>query len=249
MNCLEFRRISLSEPNTRAEGYLAHRSECEDCARYADSVVVLDKKIEDALRIPVPEDLTTRIKLRQLMQDEHVSPRFQPWRWAVAASIFLVVAVSSLVGYQIYATNQYIDRLSVAAVDHTRMERQGNHFVAAHEDPVKQGLRFKQVLAAFGGKVMDDSLAKLGTIIHVQVCALANTQGPVAHILIQGKAGPITIYYVHGNKLKERRSFKLGQYQGMLIPIGKGNMAIIADPKESLPPVADKLEQTVVWQI
>ncbi|MDJ0956664.1 MAG: DUF3379 family protein [Arenicellales bacterium] len=249
MNCLEFRRISLSEPNSRTEGYLAHRAECEDCARYADSVVALDKKLEDALRIPVPQDLATRIKLRQLMQDEYMSPRFRPWQWAVAASIFLVVAISGLVGYQIYTTNQYIDRLTVAAVDHTRMERQGSHFVAAHEDPVKQGLRFKQVLAAFGGKVMDDSLVELGTIIHVQVCALAHVEGPVAHVLIQGEAGLITIYYVHGHKLKERRSFNLGQYQGMLIPIGNGNMAIIADPKESLSPVADKLEQTVVWQI
>ena len=249
MNCLEFRRISLSEPNTRDEGYLAHRSECEDCARYADNVVALDKKIEDALRIPVPEDLATRIKLRQLMQDEHISPRFRPWRWAVAASIFLVVALSGVVGYQIYTTNQYIDRLSVAAVDHTRIERQGDHFVAAHEDPAKQVLRFKQVLAAFGGKVMDDSLVELGPIIHVQVCALKHIQGPVAHILIQGKQGLITIYYVHGHKLTERKSFNLGQYQGMLIPIGKGNMAIIADPRESLVPVADKLEQTVVWRI
>ena len=249
MNCLEFRRISLSEPNTRAEGYLAHRAECEDCARYADSAVALDKKIQDALRIPVPEDLATRIKLRQLMQGEQIAPRFRPWQWAVAASIFLVVALSGVVGYQIYTTNQYISRLSVAAVDHTRMERQGNHFVAAHEDPAKQRLRFKQILAAFGGKVMDDTLPELGPIIHAQVCALMHINGPVAHVLIQGEAGLITIYYVHGHRLKERKSFRLGQYQGMLIPIGKGNMAIIADPKESLPPVADKLEQTVVWQI
>lgn len=249
MNCLEFRRISLSEPNTRAQEYLTHRAECEECGRYAESVGSLDKKIEDALRIPVPEDLTTRIKLRQLMQDEQVSRGFRPWQWAVAASVFVVVALSGVVGYQIYSTNQYIDRLSVAAVDHTRLERQGNHFVAAHDDPTKQQQRFKQVLAAFGGKVMDDTLAELGPIIHVQVCALMHVNGPVAHALIQGEAGLITVYYVSGHKLRERKSFSLGQYRGMLMPVGLGNMAIIADPRESLQPIADKLEQTVVWQI
>ena len=249
MNCLEFRRISLSEPNTRDEEYLAHRAECEDCTRYADSVGAVDKKIKDALHIPVPEDLTTRIKLRQLMQDEQVATRFQPWQWAAAASIFIVVVLSGVFGYQIYSTNQYVDRLSVAAVDHTRLERQGDHFVAAHEDPAKQQQRFKQVFAAFGGKVMDDTLAELGPIIHVQVCALKHIDRPVAHVLIQGDTGLVTIYYVHGHKLRERKSFNLGRYRGMLIPVGNGNIAIIADPKEPLPPIAEKLEQTVVWQI
>ena len=68
MNCLEFRRTALSEPGNRTQDYLSHRGECDDCARYADSVGVLDKKIADALRVPVPEDLANRIKLRQVLQ-------------------------------------------------------------------------------------------------------------------------------------------------------------------------------------
>ena len=247
MNCLEFRRLSLSEPRTRAQDYLAHRAECEDCARYADSVNAIDEKIRDALSVPVPEDLSTRIKLRQVMQDEQGSKRVRPWQYAVAASVFVVIALSGMFGYQLYAKNQYIERLSIAAVDHTRMERQGNHFAAPHFAPHLQQQRFKQVLASFGGKVMEDGLTDLGPIVHVQVCALANVQNPVAHFLIRGEAGLITVYYVMGQKLPSQENFSSGSFKGMLVPVGQGNMAIIGDPEENLGPVAKKLEQTVIW--
>lgn len=249
MNCLEFRRTALSEPGNRAHDYLSHRGECDDCARYADSVGVLDTKIADALRVPVPEDLANRIKLRQVLQDEQVSRRLRPWQYALAASVFLVVSLGGMLGYQVYAANQYVSRLSVAAVEHTRISQEGNHFVAAHVDPAKQQQRLQQVLAAFGGQVMGDAVAKLGTIVHVQVCALTNIQGPAAHVLIQGEAGFITLYYVGGNKLKNRATFAEAGYHGLLVPVGQGNLAILGDPAESLQPVADKMERAVVWTI
>lgn len=252
MNCLEFRRICLAEPGSRAEGFVDHRQQCEDCARYADSVNVLNKKIENALHVPVPEDLATRIKLRQVMLDElddRETRRFRPWRFGLAASVLLTVALASLFGYEVHATNQYIERLTVSAVDHTRVERQGGHFVAEHEEPVKQNQRFKQVLAAFGAKVMDDELAALGDIVHVQVCALDPELRPVAHFVIKGASGLVTFYYVMGRKLSKPEDVRRAQYEGMLVPVGQGNLAVIGKPGEQLQTIIDKLEQAVIWQI
>ena len=252
MNCLEFRRLSLSEPGSRAEGYVDHRRQCEDCARYADSVNVLNKKIENALRVPGPEDLATRIKLRQVMldeQDDRLTRRFRPWRFGLAASVLLTVTLGGLFGYEVHATNQYIERLTVSAVEHTRIERQGNHVVAEHDDPSRQKQRFKQVLAAFGAKVMDDELAALGDIVHVQVCALDSELSPVAHIVIKGSSGMVTIYYVMGRKLSKREDVEYAQYEGMLAPVGHGNFAVIGQPGEQLQTIVDKLEQAVIWQI
>jgi len=249
VNCLEFRRICLSEPGNREEGFLQHRDECEDCAKYADGVGAMDSKLEDAMRIPVPDDLVTRIKLRQLIQDEQVTKRIRPMQLALAASVLLTVTLGALFGYQIHTTNQYVSQLTVSAVDHTRMERQGNHFVAEHDDPFRQAQRFTQVLASFGGKVMGDELEALGEILHVQVCALESIHGPVAHAVIQGERGQVSIYYVTGRKLKDREGFEQGQFEGMLIPVGQGNMAIIGEPGERLVTIADKLEQAIAWHI
>lgn len=249
MNCLEFRRISLSDPGTRDTDYNAHRSGCEDCSRYADGVSALDDKIKNALRVPVPEDLTSRIKLRRVMQGEQTARQVRPWHYAMAASIFVMVALSGLLGYQVYTTNQYIDRLSLAAVDHTRMERQGGHFVAAHEDPRMQQQRFSQVLASFGAKVMDDVVAEIGPLIHVQVCALAHIDSPVAHAQFLGKAGLVTIYYVIGRQLNRPEAFAADKFEGMLVPVGHGNLVVVGNPGERLDQVAHNFERAVAWEI
>lgn len=249
MKCLEFRRLGLSEPGSRDDGYLRHREECDDCARYADSVAALDGKLEEAMRVPVPDDLVNRIKLRHVIQDEQTVRRFRPTQIALVASVILTVTLGTLFGYQVHTTNQYVRQLAASAVDHTRMERQGNHFVAEHNDPRRQRERFKQVMAAFGGNVMDDQLDALGEILHVQVCALDSINGPVAHAVIQGERGEITVYYVDGRTLRTPEHFDQGQFKGMLVPTGQGNMAIIGEPGEQLVAVADKLEQAVAWHI
>lgn len=249
MNCLEFRRLCLSDPGSRDEGYIEHRDECGECARYAEGVSTLDRKLESAMRVPVPDELVNRIKLRQVIQDEQVSRRIRPMQIALAASVLLAVTLGTLFGYQIHTTNQYVTRLAASAVDHTRMERQGDHFVAEHQEPQRQKERFKQVLAAFGGNVMDDELDALGEILHVQVCALDSIDGPVAHAVIQGERGEVTVYYVYGRKLRSREDFDQGQFKGMLVPVGEGNMAIIGEPGERLVAIADKLEQAIAWHI
>ena len=249
MNCLEFRRICLSDPGNRDAGYVRHREECEECGRYADSVDGMDRKLAEAMRVPVPDDLVNRIKLRQVIQDEQVARRIRPVQLALAASLMLAVALGALFGYKIHSVNQYVTLLTASAVDHTRMERQGFHFVAEHNDPLMQKERFKQVLAAFGGKVMDDELAALGEILHVQVCALDGIDGPVAHAVFRGERGDITVYYVFGRKLEDRRPFEQGPFKGMLVPVGYGNLAILGEPDERLVAVADKLDQAIAWHI
>lgn len=249
MNCLEFRRVCLSDPGSRDAGYVGHREECEDCARYADSVDALDGKLEEAMRVPAPDDLVNRIKLRHVIQDEQVNRRIRPMQMAVAAGIVVAVTLGTLFGYQIHTANRYASQLVASAVDHTRMERQGSHFVAEHQDPRRQRERFKQVLAAFGGKVMDDELDALGDILHVQVCALDSIDGPVAHAVFQGEHGEVTVYYVFGRKLRGREDFDQGQFKGMLVPVGEGNIAIVGDPGEHLVAIADGLEQAIAWHI
>jgi len=252
MNCLEFRRISLAEPGSRAQGYVGHREQCEDCARYADSVNVLNIKIKNALRVPVPEDLATRVKLRQMMFDEHEHRgrrRFRPSHFGLAASVLLTVALGGFFGYEVRATNQYIERLTASTVDHTRIVGQGNHFFTEQDEPSRKKQQFKQVMAAFGAKIMDDELAALGNIVNVQACALDTEFSPVAHFVIKGAAGMVTIYYITGRKLNRQEDLRRAQYEGMLVPAGRGNLAVIGQPGEQFQAIIDRLEQAVIWQI
>jgi hypothetical protein len=96
---------------------------------------------------------------------------------------------------------------------------------------------------------MDDELAALGDIVHVQVCALDTELSPVAHFVIKGASGMVTIYYVMGRRLNQQKDVRRAQYEGILVPAGHGNLAVIGQPGEQLQTIIDKLEQAVIWQI
>ena len=46
-----------------------------------------------------------------------------------------------------------------------------------------------------------------------------------------------------------QRNRKKTKVEGMLVPAGQGNMAIIGDPGERLVAIADKLEHAIAWHI
>lgn len=240
MNCLEFRRACLTEPAGRSGALLAHRNECPDCARFAEEVDVLDDKLLEAMRVPVPDDLQTRIRLRQVIGEEQSRRFARPWQFALAASIFLSVALSGLFAYQFYSTNRYIDQLRVAVIEHVKEEPQ---FLAVEEEA--SGRRFGQVLAAFGGELVQD----VASVRVAEVCALRNKNQPIAHTVVNGKMGPVTILYVQGDPVRKTMPIEDDQFRGMLVPAGQGNLAVIGEPDEPLQPLVDKLQQGIVWRI
>lgn len=240
MNCLEFRRACLTEPAGRGEEFVAHRNGCPDCARFAEEVGVLDDKLLDVMRVPVPDDLQTRIRLRQVISEEQSRRLTRPWQLALAASVFLSVALSGLFGYQLYSTNRYIDQLRVAVIEHVKEEPQ---FLVAEEEG--SGERFGQVLAAFGGEVVQD----IAPVRVAEVCALRKKNQPIAHTVVNGKMGPVTILYVQGDPVRKTMPIDDGRFSGMLVPAGQGNLAVIGTPDEPLQPLVDKLQQGIVWRI
>ena len=240
MNCLEFRRLCLSEPSTRTEEYLAHRDECDECRRFAEGVGVLDQKLLQAMQVPVPQDIATRIKLRQVIGDEERKRRVRPWQFALAASLVLSVTISGFFGYRLYTTNQYVDGLRVAMLEHVKEEP---HFLAAADEvsPAK----FQKIIAAFGGEVTQ----KVATVMTAEVCALKRNNQPVAHAVLKGEKGAVTVLYLNGERIKNNVAIDDDRFQGVLMPAGNGNMAVIGEAGEPLEPMVEKLKTSIFWKI
>ena len=237
MNCLEFRRACLSDPGASSEVYLSHRRQCRECARFADNVTDFDKKLLDAMHVPVPGDLSTRVKLRQVIGDEQHTRRTRPWQWALAASIFVSVALSGFFGYQMYSTNQYVAKLRVAVLDHVTSEPDFLSVVGKHTVD-----NFRRVMAAFGGEVVQDIEPRLAA-----VCAMGKK--PIAHSVFPGHKGQVTVLYINGKRVRQPTLIEGDVHHGMLVPAGRGNLAIIAPKGERLEPLVAKLKRSIRWDI
>jgi Protein of unknown function (DUF3379) len=241
VNCLEFRRTCLSDPNTETADYAAHRSECGECARFARTIQSVDVKLREAIEVPVPGDLVTRIKMRQLIDDEQHRRRVRPWQYALAASIMAGVMISAILGYRVYTTRQYVTGLEQAVLQHIKEEPQ---FLVTGPAPVPAA-RFQQVVAAFGGEVV----RSVGSVEHAEICALRHNSEPIAHTVIKGEHGSVTVIYRHGNRVRDEVTFNEGHYHGMLIPAGHGNLAVVGAPGEPLSPLVQKLKSSIIWKL
>jgi hypothetical protein len=79
MNCLQSRRLLLASPRERSAEQQAHIAACDGCARLASRLGDLDRAVENAALVPIPDALAHRILLRRR------EPRF--WQYAAAAAV------------------------------------------------------------------------------------------------------------------------------------------------------------------
>ena len=118
MNCLEFRRILLTDPGTRDPAFVEHKRSCADCADAVGRSAQFEQRLREAVRIEAPENLASRI----LLKHSFASPVSKPW-WrntaavALAASLLLVVGlvVSTVIGT--HARHQRLSEEFVALVN------------------------------------------------------------------------------------------------------------------------------------
>lgn len=87
MNCLDTRRHLVAAPRERTKAQEAHLANCEDCARFAGELAALDRKINKALRLPVPEGLPARIALTRVYPKRSL--------YAIGAAAALLITASA----------------------------------------------------------------------------------------------------------------------------------------------------------
>ena len=68
MNCLQSRRALLAVPREQSDEHWAHLQECQSCSQSQQRLTDLDRYIEEAALVPVPDALVHRILLPRRMQ-------------------------------------------------------------------------------------------------------------------------------------------------------------------------------------
>ncbi|HEY5896074.1 MAG TPA: DUF3379 family protein [Burkholderiales bacterium] len=228
MNCLDFHRAKLAEPTRLGPEAQSHAAQCAACAAFAHSVDETERDLERALATPVPDGLADRVLLR-------VHGRRPAWyRWALAASVAIVVAVGLARALYVPAPG---DQYARKAIEHVAMEPESLSTV----DPTNVEA-LGELIRASGGTLK----APLGTVRYVRLCPVEN--GTALHIVFETGQGLATVLIVPGRSLPQtQQQASTSDWNALARAAGHGYYAVVTPSGSRTAQVDRLIRERIDW--
>lgn len=212
MNCLEFRRAVLLDPNRLDTESLVHAEHCDACREFLGQARELEAQLENALQIPLPHGLEERA-VRHALESPRISRR-----QALAAGLALAAAAGVGVMWK------RDDPLALAGIDFVVFEEAQAILDAKPADPA--ALRRAAVRT---GVTLP---AQLGELRYVGTCPFAGTIAH--HVVLKTAFGKATLLLLPDRPLGSRAVASARGLEAAITPANGGSVAIIADSSRSL---------------
>lgn len=233
MNCLEFRRRCLAEPGDLDREFLHHKSECAACADFAAHMSQVDRRLADALRVDVPENLASRIILRQSLHKGQVRDKHRRRRYALAASVLLTLGLAG--GFFTMISTTPFHRAVMAHLD-------GEWDSLVQRQDISDET-LTSVLGTVGGELKGD----IGKVRHASLCDFSEYGG--AHLVLEGREGPVVVLLLPGKHIAGPKVVSGDRADGIIVPTNNGSMVIVGDEGEALDDIERRLHAAVVWRL
>jgi hypothetical protein len=237
MDDLQFRRAIYADPNNQNADTIAAQQDDPSKKQFAQEISKLDKKIKQALQVPVPDDLCNKLILRQTLASHQVHKRKTRMHLALAASVAIV---GGLILNFMQFSNAY-SNLGDYALAHVYHEEGSFDNNATNQVTLTS---LNQKMAAFDGNFSKP----LGKLIFADYCRFDGMKS--LHLVYQGKTSPVTIFVVPKNEqLNFTTAFNDEKLFGSSIEFNKSNIIVVADRNESLGQWQQNISNTVSWSI
>jgi hypothetical protein len=225
LSCEELRRLKLIDPRRMTPEMHRHLAECPPCAEFAQSVDVIEHRVEQTLEVAPPPSLAQRIVRRHAPEAAGWFAggwwSFR-WRHAMAAALVLALGAVLLIG-----PGTQRDALLLAVLEHVlHEEAEELKSASVSRDP-----------AAIARILADSGLvARPGVIeaVHIGDCALRDVPGTEgsAHLVLVTAHGKASLLLWPGRPVDRSLQLTKGSLAVLLQPAAKGSMAIVADSAE-----------------
>ena len=243
MNCFEFKKIALSDPNSRDVSFVEHSAECPDCLKYIGSVRQMDADLGASLSVELPSDLVARLQLNTQISVDETKKSASMRNYAMAASFAIALFVAGFIASNQFSTGSDIDgdyqALLSAVVEHM------------HEDqitPVWSADRANKttntLLASY-----DDSLQfkYMDTLQFSKICPMGQYRG--LHASIETDAGQVTFAYIKGDSVGDLLDASYQGYVSRVKPVRGGTLIIMSKTQKAINQADNKLEEAMYWDI
>ena len=181
MNCLEFRRLCLTHCTVPDGTFVEHRNTCPECAEFAQQIMDFDRQLSNALRIEVPDELASRIKLQQVIGDEQRTRIQRVKMYAMAATLVLSIGLSAMLGFTLHQQTGRNEMLSHAVIQHINSEL---YHLTEQRDVQLASLN--KILLPLGARVEQG----FGRINYAGRCLINDKPG--AHLVLPGEIVPLS---------------------------------------------------------
>ena len=208
MNCLDFRRAAGAGPRALPVEAMAHAASCAACNAVLERQRDLDLRLEDVLRIPVPEGLAERV----LVARGTVRARMRP-TWAVAAGIVIAAALA-------WAVPPLFAGHGLA----------GEALAHVHEEPQSFRIRMSPPPALLATDLAAQGLrlaTEVGEVTYATLCPMA--AGTARHLVLATPEGPVTLLLLPRDEERRGRSQRDAQgLTAIAMAAPRGSVAIAA---------------------
>jgi len=232
MNCVVFRRALDSEPGYQSPEMLSHRRECPGCDTFARRQEAFERKLGEAVRIDVPEDLWSHVLLAH-------SLRLKGERRVGRRRLLVSLAAGLVLGLAVSWLALRPGPLEREVVSHVEKEA----FLLQERGELSPA-QINEALAPLDITVAGD----LGAVHYAGTCWVRTGFG--AHLVLSGEKGPITVLILPGEQVAGRipirgLSILEPRFQGIIAPTEGGSIAIVGAPGEAFDVIEERVRRSL----
>lgn len=247
MNCLDFKRLALSEPNSRQHSFVEHSENCAQCLKFVGDIRQMDADLTSSVDAEMPSDLIARLQLNQELteelESEVIAPSAMIRRYAIAASFTLAVFIAGFM-----ASNQFSSHNNIGEDYQALLAGVVEHMNEQVITPVwsveRANANANTLLASY------DPAMKLKFLSNLQfskICPMGRYQG--LHASLETADGQVTFAYIKGDSVGQLRDAGYQGYVSRVKPVRGGNLVIISRTNKSLQEADSQLEKAMYWDI
>ncbi len=235
MDELEFRRRLYAEPDACDDEIAQFAKDDPEKQQFIQDIQLLDKQIEAALNIEVPDTLADRLILNQTLNSHRAQKKKQRVHLALAASV--AFCFSLLINYTLKDAPLNVEQHALAHVYHELKSL----------EPSERSYELAQVntqLASFGGK-----MSRLpGKISYATICDFEGQKG--LHLVFQSEQGPVTLFIVPAeNSYEAEAIFNDKRFDGSIHQTNNANMIMLGNKGQQFTQYQKELADSIVWEI
>lgn len=249
MKCLEFKRLALSDPNSRDQSFVQHSTECPDCLQYVGGVRQMDSDLAGSLDIDVPSDLMARLQLNQELTEESeladnvIAFNAPIKRYAIAASFALALFVAGFMASNQFGINDTIGEDYQALLSGV-VEHMNEQPLTPVWDVDRANKTANTLLASYDGEMQ---LKHLSNLQFSRVCPMGQYKG--LHASLDTPDGQVTFAYIKGDSVGELLDAGYEGYVSRVKPVRGGNLIIISRTNKAVEKADSQLEEAMYWDI